>query len=157
MLTKSHLLTRRLISTRFSLFMCRSGVFSSFLTATLFLKRQSHVNLHSPSFFSSVLEWFLMDHLGICEHHCLILYVYFGGSAEIGGVLTFYIPAIIDGDWFFSCLGQSWVASVGIRVNVITKFLVLLKHWFLQSGILQGTRIEILICLSGTACRVHQR
>jgi len=39
-----------------------------------------------------------MDHLGICEHHCLILYVYFGGSAEIGGVLTFYIPAIIDGD-----------------------------------------------------------
>ncbi|KAF5350123.1 hypothetical protein D9756_009224 [Leucocoprinus leucothites] len=34
----------------------------------------------------------------ICENHCLMLYVYIGGHADVGGVLTFYIPAIIDGD-----------------------------------------------------------
>lgn len=34
--------------------------------------------------------------LGICQNHCLILYVYIGDVADAGGVLTFYIPAIID-------------------------------------------------------------
>jgi HUS1 checkpoint protein len=33
---------------------------------------------------------------GLCQHHCLILYVYIGDVADAGGVLTFYIPAIID-------------------------------------------------------------
>jgi HUS1 checkpoint protein len=33
---------------------------------------------------------------GLCHHHCLILYVYIGEVADAGGVLTFYIPAIID-------------------------------------------------------------
>lgn len=32
----------------------------------------------------------------ICQHHCMILYVYIGDVADAGGVLTFYIPAIID-------------------------------------------------------------
>jgi len=32
----------------------------------------------------------------LCQHHCLILYVYIGDVADAGGVLTFYIPAIID-------------------------------------------------------------
>ncbi|RXW16902.1 hypothetical protein EST38_g8956 [Candolleomyces aberdarensis] len=32
----------------------------------------------------------------ICQHHCLILYVYIGEVAEAGGVLTFYVPAVID-------------------------------------------------------------
>ncbi|KAJ3922420.1 checkpoint protein Hus1/Mec3 [Lentinula edodes] len=32
----------------------------------------------------------------ICQNHCLILYVYIGDVADAGGVLTFYIPAIID-------------------------------------------------------------
>ncbi|KAF5342544.1 hypothetical protein D9611_001220 [Ephemerocybe angulata] len=32
----------------------------------------------------------------ICQHHCLILYVYIGDVADAGGVLTFYIPAVID-------------------------------------------------------------
>ncbi|KAF8963097.1 checkpoint protein Hus1/Mec3 [Flammula alnicola] len=32
----------------------------------------------------------------ICQHHCVILYVYIGDVADAGGVLTFYIPAIID-------------------------------------------------------------
>lgn len=32
----------------------------------------------------------------ICEHHCVILYVYIGDMADAGGVLTFYIPAVID-------------------------------------------------------------
>ncbi|KAF8799058.1 cell cycle checkpoint [Phlegmacium glaucopus] len=32
----------------------------------------------------------------LCQHHCLILYVYIGDIADAGGVLTFYIPAIID-------------------------------------------------------------
>ncbi len=36
--------------------------------------------------------------LGICQRHCMILYVYVGDYADAGGVLTFYIPAIIDGD-----------------------------------------------------------
>lgn len=33
---------------------------------------------------------------GICQNHCMILYVYIGDVADVGGVLTFYIPAIID-------------------------------------------------------------
>lgn len=33
---------------------------------------------------------------GICQNHCMILYVYIGDVADAGGVLTFYIPAIID-------------------------------------------------------------
>ncbi|KAF9818764.1 hypothetical protein IEO21_02544 [Rhodonia placenta] len=32
----------------------------------------------------------------ICKGHCIILYVYIGEVADSGGVLTFYIPAIID-------------------------------------------------------------
>ncbi|KAF5378989.1 hypothetical protein D9757_009119 [Collybiopsis confluens] len=32
----------------------------------------------------------------ICQNYCLILYVYIGDVADAGGVLTFYIPAIID-------------------------------------------------------------
>ncbi|KIY52061.1 cell cycle checkpoint [Fistulina hepatica ATCC 64428] len=32
----------------------------------------------------------------ICHRHCLILYVYIGDAATAGGVLTFYIPAILD-------------------------------------------------------------
>ncbi|KAL1674543.1 checkpoint protein Hus1/Mec3 [Schizophyllum commune] len=32
----------------------------------------------------------------ICQNHCMILYVYIGDVATTGGVLTFYIPAIID-------------------------------------------------------------
>ncbi|KAF9444611.1 cell cycle checkpoint [Macrolepiota fuliginosa MF-IS2] len=34
----------------------------------------------------------------VCQNHCLILYVYIGDATDVGGVLTFYIPAIIDGD-----------------------------------------------------------
>lgn len=34
----------------------------------------------------------------ICQSHCIILYVYIGDVADAGGVLTFYIPAIIDDD-----------------------------------------------------------
>ena len=33
---------------------------------------------------------------GICENYCLILYVYIGEVADAGGVLTFYIPMIMD-------------------------------------------------------------
>jgi len=32
----------------------------------------------------------------LCQHHCVILYVYIGDVADAGGVLTFYIPAVID-------------------------------------------------------------
>ncbi|KAJ6611149.1 checkpoint protein Hus1/Mec3 [Mycena sp. CBHHK59/15] len=32
----------------------------------------------------------------ICQNHCMILYVYVGDFTDAGGVLTFYIPAIID-------------------------------------------------------------
>ncbi|KAF8638968.1 hypothetical protein AX17_001829 [Amanita inopinata Kibby_2008] len=32
----------------------------------------------------------------VCHHYCVILYVYIGDVADARGVLTFYIPAIID-------------------------------------------------------------
>ncbi|TCD60407.1 hypothetical protein EIP91_010222 [Steccherinum ochraceum] len=32
----------------------------------------------------------------ICQNHAMILYVYIGDVSDAGGVLTFYIPAIID-------------------------------------------------------------
>jgi len=32
----------------------------------------------------------------ICQHHCVILYVYIGDVTDAGGVLTFYIPSILD-------------------------------------------------------------
>ncbi|KAH9981897.1 cell cycle checkpoint [Russula compacta] len=32
----------------------------------------------------------------ICQGHCLILFVYIGDSADVGGVLTFYIPSVLD-------------------------------------------------------------
>ena len=34
--------------------------------------------------------------IGICENHCVILYVYIGNVADAGGVLTYYIPAKFD-------------------------------------------------------------
>jgi HUS1 checkpoint protein len=46
-------------------------------------------------FFLSNLSWLTLDS-GVCQNHCLILYVYIGDAADVGGVLTFYIPAIID-------------------------------------------------------------
>lgn len=33
---------------------------------------------------------------GLCQNYCAMLYVYIGDVADTGGVLTFYIPAIID-------------------------------------------------------------
>jgi HUS1 checkpoint protein len=37
-----------------------------------------------------------LDFKGICQGHCLILFVYIGDSADVGGVLTFYIPSVLD-------------------------------------------------------------
>jgi HUS1 checkpoint protein len=37
-----------------------------------------------------------LDLIGICQGHCLILFVYIGDSADVGGVLTFYIPSVLD-------------------------------------------------------------
>ncbi|KAJ8584849.1 cell cycle checkpoint [Rhizopogon salebrosus TDB-379] len=34
----------------------------------------------------------------LCQNHCAILYVYIGEIADAGGVLTYYIPTVIDGD-----------------------------------------------------------
>ncbi|KAF4613723.1 hypothetical protein D9613_008149 [Agrocybe pediades] len=36
--------------------------------------------------------------VSICKNHCLIIYVYIGDTTDAGGVLTFYIPAIIEDD-----------------------------------------------------------
>jgi HUS1 checkpoint protein len=47
------------------------------------------------SFLASFLNNNL-DLLGICQGHCLILFVYIGDSADVGGVLTFYIPSVLD-------------------------------------------------------------
>ena len=38
----------------------------------------------------------VLPSIGICQGHCVILYVYIGDVADAGGVLTFYIPAHID-------------------------------------------------------------
>lgn len=46
----------------------------------------------------SSIECCLMGSSGICQHHCMILYVYIGDVADAGGVLTFYIPAMIDNE-----------------------------------------------------------
>lgn len=35
---------------------------------------------------------------GICEHHSLILYLYIGDVEHAGGVLTFFIPAVVVDD-----------------------------------------------------------
>jgi len=32
----------------------------------------------------------------LCQGHCLISFVYIGDSADVGGVLTFYIPSVLD-------------------------------------------------------------
>ena len=40
---------------------------------------------------------FYLTRTGVCQDHCLILYVYIGGITDAEGVLTFYIPAILDG------------------------------------------------------------
>ncbi|KAI0703846.1 checkpoint protein Hus1/Mec3 [Cytidiella melzeri] len=32
----------------------------------------------------------------ICQNHCMILYVYIGEVVDAGGVLTYYIPAMVD-------------------------------------------------------------
>jgi len=32
----------------------------------------------------------------VCHQHCMIFYVYVGEVADAGGVLTFYLPAIMD-------------------------------------------------------------
>ena len=38
----------------------------------------------------------LTNNEGICQNHCMILYVYIGEVADAGGVLTYYIPAMVD-------------------------------------------------------------
>lgn len=43
-----------------------------------------------------VCELPTVANLGICQNHCAILYVYIGDVADAGGVLTFYIPTVID-------------------------------------------------------------
>lgn len=43
-----------------------------------------------------VFKFHTVANLAICQNHCAILYVYIGDVADAGGVLTFYIPTIID-------------------------------------------------------------
>ncbi len=48
--------------------------------------------------YASMIEYRLMPspYSGLCQNPCLILYVYIGEISDTGGVLTFYVPAIID-------------------------------------------------------------
>ena len=55
-------------------------------------KKNSSIFADKPSLFS-----FLPSTTGICENHCIILYVYIGVAGDTGGVLTFYIPARLSG------------------------------------------------------------
>ena len=36
--------------------------------------------------------------VGLCQSHCIIMYVYIGEVADAGGVLTFYLPAVVEDD-----------------------------------------------------------
>ena len=77
-----------LISTRSFLKFLNSHVVSTTTIACEFLSQNMRIYL------SELLSPF--PYTGLCQHHCLILYVYIGDVADAGGVLTFYIPAIID-------------------------------------------------------------
>jgi len=59
---------------------------------TLYPRQLLRVRVH---FFTLFLTDYL-DLEGICQGHCLILFVYIGDSADVGGVLTFYIPSVLD-------------------------------------------------------------
>lgn len=59
----------------------------------LYPKRLSHV---SKVFLLSYPLVINLGLVGICQGHCLILFVYIGDSADVGGVLTFYIPSVLD-------------------------------------------------------------
>lgn len=48
------------------------------------------------SFYCPACKFPTVANLGICQNHCAILYVYIGDVADAGGVLTFYIPTVID-------------------------------------------------------------
>ena len=78
-----------LISTRSFLKFLNSHVVSTTTIACKFLSKAMHI---------CPFELFLLPSFptGLCQHHCVILYVYIGDVADAGGVLTFYIPAIID-------------------------------------------------------------
>jgi HUS1 checkpoint protein len=81
-------------------------IFTVLISTRSFLKfLNSHVvstTTIACEFFSKIcvytyyLSELLLFPTGLCQHHCLILYVYIGDVADAGGVLTFYIPAIID-------------------------------------------------------------
>ena len=75
-----------------------SNPFSNSLTVMLFLLPPSLVSLFSSKFLilSYHFDFLLYSILGLCANHCLILYVYVGELGDTGGVLTFYVPAIID-------------------------------------------------------------
>lgn len=55
--------------------------------------RLSHVRGSSTV---SVCDLPTVANPAICQNHCAILYVYIGDVADAGGVLTFYIPTVID-------------------------------------------------------------
>ena len=78
-----------LISTRSFLKFLNSHVVSTTTIACEFLS-----NIFVYIYYLS--ELLSLCPTGLCQHHCLILYVYIGDVADAGGVLTFYIPAIID-------------------------------------------------------------
>jgi HUS1 checkpoint protein len=63
---------------------------SHVVSATTILCTHSH--LHVLSLTNAFV------HTGLCHNHCAILYVYIGEIADAGGVLTYYIPTVIDGD-----------------------------------------------------------
>lgn len=75
-------------------------LFSVLISIKSFLKfLNSHV-LSSTTIACKCMQIFVTRPIliatGICQRHCMILYVYIGDVADAGGVLTFYIPAILD-------------------------------------------------------------
>lgn len=76
---------------------CPTGASTSFSTRTLC--QQPLLRVCAPPYYDVpvCLSPILTEmHVGICENHCVILYVYIGNVADAGGVLTYYIPAKFD-------------------------------------------------------------
>ncbi len=76
---------------------CHTSASTSSSTRTLCQPPPLHVCIPFIAMCLCAFHSILTEpHIGICENHCVILYVYIGNVADAGGVLTYYIPAKFD-------------------------------------------------------------
>ncbi len=70
--------------------------FSKFLNAHTISKTTIACKKIPFFYFFALFRTDNLGFVGICQGHCLILFVYIGDSADVGGVLTFYIPSVLE-------------------------------------------------------------